>query len=132
MVVLVVCALVVVGLAVALAFGGLSRLSVHAPEATSSAGGRPLPSGEFFSEDLDGVRFDTALRGYRMDQVDATIERLRDRLAELEDELAGAAPDDLGDLGFSAFPVPPAWQPPVEPDTGEGDVTSAAERESPR
>lgn len=85
----VVLALVVLGLAVALALGGIPRLSVHSPAATSSAGGRPLPEDEFFSDDVAGVRFDTAVRGYRMDQVDAALDRLRERLAELEDEIAG-------------------------------------------
>jgi DivIVA domain-containing protein len=38
--------------------------------------------------DVDAVRFDTALRGYRMDEVDARLEVLRDDLAERERTLA--------------------------------------------
>ena len=38
--------------------------------------------------DVDAVRFDTALRGYRMAEVDARIEVLRDDLAERERTLA--------------------------------------------
>src|SRR5262245_54805666 len=44
----------------------------------------------FASRDIATVRFDTALRGYRMDQVDAVLDQLQDRIAELE---ARAAPD---------------------------------------
>ncbi len=38
--------------------------------------------------DVDSVRFDTALRGYRMDEVDARLEVLRDDLEERERTLA--------------------------------------------
>lgn len=34
--------------------------------------------------DVDNVRFDTALRGYRIDQVDEVLDRLRDRIREQE------------------------------------------------
>lgn len=34
--------------------------------------------------DVDNVRFDTALRGYRVDQVDEVLDRLRDRIREQE------------------------------------------------
>lgn len=42
----------------------------------------------FTAADVAGVRFDTALRGYRMDQVDEVLHRLQVRLAEQERELA--------------------------------------------
>lgn len=77
-------ALVVIGLAAALAFGAASRMSVRAADPVSSAGGIPLADGEIGSDDLARVRFDTAFRGYRMDQVDAVLDRLQARLAELE------------------------------------------------
>lgn len=38
--------------------------------------------------DVDAVRFDTALRGYRMDEVDARLSALRDDLADRERTLA--------------------------------------------
>jgi DivIVA domain-containing protein len=44
-----------------------------------------LPSDPVSAPDIDLVRFDTALRGYRMDQVDDVLDRLQQRLAELED-----------------------------------------------
>ena len=42
--------------------------------------------------DVDAVRFDTALQGYRMGQVDGRLEELRAQLAEREQVL-----DALGD-----------------------------------
>ncbi|HHU08823.1 MAG TPA: DivIVA domain-containing protein [Intrasporangiaceae bacterium] len=39
-------------------------------------------------EDIAAVRFDTALRGYRMDQVDDALKVLQKRLTVLEAELA--------------------------------------------
>ena len=50
-----------------------------------------LPNGPLRAADVDGVRFDTALRGYRMDQVDDVIDRLQQRVAELE-SVEGAVP----------------------------------------
>ena len=44
----------------------------------------PILSEEFGSGEIAAVRFDTALRGYRMDQVDAVLDRLQTRIAELE------------------------------------------------
>ena len=40
------------------------------------------------AEDIDNVRFSLGFRGYRMDQVDEVLERLRDRIAEQEEEIA--------------------------------------------
>lgn len=39
-------------------------------------------------DDIAAVRFDTALRGYRMDQVDDALQVLQKRLTVLEAELA--------------------------------------------
>ena len=44
----------------------------------------PVLSEDFASGEITTVRFDTALRGYRMDQVDAVLDRLQTRIAELE------------------------------------------------
>lgn len=47
-------------------------------------------------EDIDLVRFDTALRGYRMDQVDDVLDQLQRRIVELEQrpDAPGERPDD--------------------------------------
>ena len=44
----------------------------------------PVLSEGFGPGEISAVRFDTALRGYRMDQVDAVLDRLQTRIAELE------------------------------------------------
>ena len=44
----------------------------------------PVLSEEFGAGEISAVRFDTALRGYRMDQVDAVLDQLQTRIAELE------------------------------------------------
>ncbi|WEV78093.1 DivIVA domain-containing protein [Janibacter cremeus] len=45
-----------------------------------------LPAGTIRSGDVAEVTFDTALRGYRMDQVDDVMDRLQQRIADLESE----------------------------------------------
>jgi DivIVA domain-containing protein len=52
-------------------------------EATTTQRDAALPE-ELHAEDVPGVHFDTALRGYRMDQVDAVLDQLQRRIAELE------------------------------------------------
>lgn len=52
-------------------------------EATTTQAG-PVLSEDFGAGEIAAVRFDTALRGYRMDQVDAVLDRLQTRIAELE------------------------------------------------
>lgn len=92
---------------------------------TPDAGLPPAPR----AGDIDALRFDTALRGYRMDDVDAHLDDLRETLAERERtlaELGGAAPDvDGGPPGAGVsteaaggtagprHPVPEAGEPPL-------------------
>lgn len=73
--------LVVVGVAAAVT-GRVSPDPMAEP--VSSTPHHGLPSGEWEASDLDLVRFDTALRGYRMDQVDDVLDHLQRRIAELE------------------------------------------------
>jgi DivIVA domain-containing protein len=80
-VVLTVVAVLVVGVFAALATGRLGYDPMAEP---TTSQGAPYLSEEFGSADISAVRFDTALRGYRMDQVDAVLERLQARIAELE------------------------------------------------
>ena len=49
---------------------------------------RPLPERRLLPADVDAVEFPPALRGYRMDEVDAVLDRLRDELAARDAELA--------------------------------------------
>lgn len=43
---------------------------------------------DFTARSVSDVHFDTALRGYRMDQVDRVLDALQDRLADQERQLA--------------------------------------------
>ncbi|WP_114558400.1 DivIVA domain-containing protein [Desertihabitans aurantiacus] len=86
-----------------------------------------LPDRHWSGADLDALRFSTALRGYRMDQVDEVVDRLareldrRDaRIAELEETLARRAPSGPGSQ------TPPLSQP--APPSQPGLVPQDAER----
>ncbi len=94
--------------------GALAVLGVAAVVATRDGGelapappDRPdllLPDGPLGAADLEAVRFGMVLRGYRMAEVDAVLdragdelERLRARVAELERERSsGSAPEPAG------------------------------------
>ena len=93
MVPLVILALVAVALVVAVLGVASGRIAVDplsAPVHTAPDPGLPdLPA----AADVDGVRFDTALRGYTMRSVDARLEALRDDLAERERTLAALPPE---------------------------------------
>lgn len=53
-----------------------------------------LPA-EAAPDDIAALYFDTALRGYRMDQVDAALDLLQKRLAALEQEAARTSTDHI-------------------------------------
>ena len=81
-------------------------------EPTHSTPDHGLPA-EPVSGDVDDVRFDTAPRGYRMDDVDTRLAVLRVALAGRERELAELERDAGGSAG-------PAPEPETEHRTGEG------------
>lgn len=78
-------AVALVGVVAAVATGRI-RGGLEAP--TSTRPYRPLPEGPLDPADVDAVRFSLGLRGYRMDEVDLVLDRLRDALAERDAELA--------------------------------------------
>ncbi|HWG93959.1 MAG TPA: DivIVA domain-containing protein [Mycobacteriales bacterium] len=47
-----------------------------------------LPDGPMTASDVGAVRFSTAVRGYRMDEVDAVLARLAEELADRDARLA--------------------------------------------
>ena len=53
-------------------------------EPTSTHAFSGVPTGSLSADDVKGLHFDQALRGYRMDQVDETIDALAERLRQLE------------------------------------------------
>jgi DivIVA domain-containing protein len=80
--------------------------------------GRPLTS-----DDLDAVRFSTAVRGYRMDEVDALIDRMRADLMARERHEDTAHHRD-SDLETADTSVGPADQAAPGPSTAD-EITGA-------
>lgn len=74
----------VVGVVVAVAAG---RITGGLDEAVSSLPARGLPAGPISADDLEGVRFSPALRGYRMREVDAVLDRVTEEVRRLQEEL---------------------------------------------
>ena len=72
--VLIVAAMAVTALVAVGRFGTMADVYDDRPDATVPADG-PLTAG-----DLEAVRFTTGLRGYRMDEVDALLDRLATQL----------------------------------------------------
>lgn len=67
------------------------RMSEELPEAPPPEALQGLPAagvGELAAEDLSEVRIDQAWRGYRMDEVDALIDRLGAEIALRDAEIA--------------------------------------------
>lgn len=126
-VVLVASLVVLVGLAVALVLLRGNRISVHAAPATTTMSGG-LPPGDLTSRDIDEVRFDTVVRGYRMDQVDDVLERVRVELARRDEELrrlrtqAPAGPFRPGGTGAGRAPLASVGPPTVWEDDTYDDL----------
>ena len=91
----------------------MGRIGGFMADATSSHAFCGVPAGSLSADDIGQLRFDQALRGYRMDQVDDVIDALSARLRELETEVAslpatGATVPSAGDsYGVSRGPQEP-------------------------
>ncbi len=72
----------------ALAVGRFDRMVEAPPDSTADG----LPDGALEPGDVLGARFDLALRGYRMSEVDAVLERLAGELARRDAEIARLRP----------------------------------------
>lgn len=77
--------LAVLGLIAAVAVG---RIGGGLDDPASSLPSRGLLPGPIVGSDLDEIRFSPALRGYRMDEVDAVLDRARDELDRRDVEIA--------------------------------------------
>ncbi|WP_226345335.1 DivIVA domain-containing protein [Agilicoccus flavus] len=112
MVFLVASLVVLAGIVVALVLGR-GGANVHLGPALDSAGGVGLPDGPVTSDAVADVRFDTGFRGYRTDQVDAVLDALVARLAELESERGVRASPAVhpSHLGPGAGPRHPCARP---------------------
>lgn len=78
-------ALAVVGVTAAVAVG---RVRGGLDEPVRSRADNALPAGRLVADDVARARFSVGLRGYRMDEVDAALDRLQGELRERDHELA--------------------------------------------
>lgn len=108
-------AVVLVGLTVAAVFG---RIDGSLVEPTTSLSYLPLPDGPLTVEDIQALRLDTGLRGYRMDQVDDVLDRLSAEIAELREQAHTHA-------------QPPAEQLPAEQQQSTGQDPAGMPPASP-
>ncbi len=82
-----------IGLTAAAAMGRIGGFMADPTSSQAFSGGPGVwgdPAGSLSAEDIGQLRFDQALRGYRMNQVDEVIDALSARLLELETEVASA------------------------------------------
>jgi len=82
---LVLIVVVLVGLTTAAVLG---KIGGFLADATSSQSFSGVPPGPLSTQDIEELRFDQALRGYRMNQVDEVLDALCERVTELESEVA--------------------------------------------
>ena len=80
--------LVLLGVLAAVAVLAAGRGGSMADAPHDRAPGAALPEGDVSREDIEHLRFSLAFRGYRMDEVDATLDRLADQLAERDARIA--------------------------------------------
>lgn len=111
-VLLVLVAVVLVATVLGVASGRLPADPLAEPVGSTPDTGLPdVPT----AADVGAVRFDTALRGYRMDEVDSRLEMLQEVLAQREVE--------LGQLQAERPTIAPE---PAEPATTAGGAASPA------
>ncbi len=79
------------------------------------------------ARDVDGVRFDRALRGYRMDQVDDVLDSLRDTLRRQEETIAVLR---RGETGPDAEAADTAYRPDRTATELQADATAPAGSEA--
>jgi DivIVA domain-containing protein len=108
---------VVIGAVVVIAIGrddNMSEVYDDRPDLGVPAG-RPLTA-----DDLRQLKFSTAVRGYRMDEVDALIERIQADLVNREHrEHAGQPGEHAGRPDVSVGPEQGAHRAPVDPSEPE-------------
>ena len=78
----------VIGGVVLLATGRVRGSLPEADPAPEIAGLDDVPLGSLSPDEVEHVRIDQALRGYRMDEVDALVDRLTAEIAVRDDQLA--------------------------------------------
>lgn len=102
-------AVVLIGLTMAAVMG---RVDGSLVEPTSSSSYVPLPTDPLTDDDVAAMRFDTGLRGYRMDQVDDVLDRLIAEIARLRSAVAPAPEPPEGAERDSSATPDPDFMPP--------------------
>ena len=105
---------VAVVVAVVTAAAVLGRVDGSLADATTTMSHVPLPEDQLTPGDIDELRFDTALRGYRMSEVDAVIDRLRREIGDLDEELTRVR-EASSALGTATVATPDEPDQPAEP-----------------
>ena len=98
-------AVVLVVLTVAAAMG---RIDGSLAEPVSTQSYVPLPLDRLTPDDIEALRLDTALRGYRMDQVDDVIGRLSREIRDLAERVEQWAPSRPAEPASGGCRVEPA------------------------
>ena len=88
--------ILLIGLTTAAVLGKISGFMAD-PTSSQSFGG--VPAAPWSADEIAHLHFDQALRGYRMDQVDAVIDAMTARVNDLESE--------VGQHARCAQPAPP-------------------------
>jgi DivIVA domain-containing protein len=122
-----------------LVVGGVAVLAAGRDDTMSEAyedrPDRTIPAGRALtSDDLQRVRFSSALRGYRMDEVDALIDRLAADLAAREADLREARRGSDPSTPIDAHSTDPETEPAAGHTAGASPAHVAAEKtdEPPR
>ncbi|MFN8084425.1 MAG: DivIVA domain-containing protein [Dermatophilaceae bacterium] len=124
----VLCAALAAAAVVALVVG---RVDGTMGDPTSSLAHQPLPDDrELNDDDIAAVRFDVGLRGYRMDQVDDLVDRLRDELERLRTERDRLAANGGGWSASQEKVVFTAAQPTAPPEQEQPASTSQEQDEA--
>ena len=101
----------------------LGKLGGFMADPTSSRSFGGLPAGALAVDDLAHLRFDQALRGYRMDEVDGVIDALSARIRELEEQAVSRS-----DEGFSSPAVSDLPDTPADSTVAGGDSPDAGSK----
>jgi DivIVA domain-containing protein len=93
---------VVLALVAGVAAVAAGRVRGGLPEPTSTLPDIDLPVDAIGTKDVDAIRFSVGFRGYRMDEVDAVLDRLglelgerEEEVRELREQLYGGGPERL-------------------------------------
>ncbi len=102
-----------------------SRRDQPMSEASEDRPDRAVPTGRALtSDDLDAVRFTTALRGYRMDEVDALIDQVRaDLLAREAEPRTTAEPGRIVPVEYRRASDPVTTDGPADEHTPRHQAT---------